>query len=100
MTKATIKQILQELGAKNKDEALKEIIKLKLGYQPWRDRRGEILSKSFITDAERQELKELEAKMMPLGWRAPFEHSHEDVRVMELIRDVAKLIKEKNDTAQ
>jgi hypothetical protein len=63
----TIKDILQELGVTNKDDALEEIIKLKLGYQPWRDRRGELLSKPTLTDTDKQELKEVEAKLMPLG---------------------------------
>ena len=88
----TIKDILQELGVTNKDDALEEIIKLKLGYQPWRDRRGELLSKPILTEADRQELEEVEAKLIPLGWRASLGRSHSDVQAMEIIRKAAKLL--------
>jgi hypothetical protein len=90
----TIKDILQELGVTNLDEALQEIIKLKLGYQPWRDRRGELLSKSVLTDADRQELADIETKLMPIGWRAGLGRSHDDVQMMEIIRKAAKLLEE------
>ena len=93
MSKITLKQIYAELGVTNKNDALEAILTLKLGYQPWRDRRGELLSKPSLTDAERQELKEVEDKLMPLGWRASFGHSHEDIQAMEIIRKAANLIK-------
>ena len=92
MNQVTIEQIFQELGVSNLDDALSEIIKLKLGYQPWRDRRTELLTKPTLTDADRQELKEVEAKLMPLGWRASFGHSHDNVQAMEIIRKAAKLL--------
>lgn len=39
--------------------------------------------------------KELEAKLMPVGWRATLGRSHEDVQAMEIIRKAAKLIEAK-----
>lgn len=89
-----IDQILKELNATNLDEALEQIVKLKLGYQPWRDRRGELLSKLELTEEDKRELKEVEAKLKPLGWSTSFGRSHDDVQAMEIIKKAAKLIKE------
>jgi hypothetical protein len=84
--------VLQELGVNNLDETLEEIIKLRLGYQPWRDRRTELLTQPVLTDADRQELADIESKLMPVGWRATLGRSHGDVQAMEIIRKAAKLI--------
>lgn len=92
MTNTTLADLLAELNASNLDEALASAIKLKLGYQPWRDRRTELLTQRTLSDAERQELKEIEAKLMPVGWRASLCHSHEDVQAMEIIRKAAKIL--------
>ena len=97
MNQVTIEQILQELNVTTLGDALNAIIKLKLGYQPWRDRRTELLTKPTLTDADWQELKEVEAKLMPLGWRASFGHSHDDVQAMEIIRKTAKLLEVQNE---
>jgi hypothetical protein len=88
----TMTKVFQELGVTNLDDALSEIIKLKLGYQPWRDRRTDLLSKPVLTDTDRQELADIEAKLMPIGWRAGLGRSHEDIRAAEIIRAAAKLM--------
>ena len=98
MNQVTIEQILQELNVTTLDDALNAIIKLKLGCQPWRDRRTELLTKPTLTDADRQELKEVEAKLVPIGWRASFGHSHEDTQAMEVIRKAAKLLEAQNES--
>jgi hypothetical protein len=92
LTVPTIGGILQELSVNNLDEALEEIIKLKLGYQPWRDRHTELLTQPVLTDADRQELADIESKLMPIGWRATLGRSHGDVQAMEIIRKAAKLL--------
>ena len=97
MNQVTIEQILQELNVTTLDDALNAIIKLKLGYQPWRDRRGELLSQPTLSDAEKHELKDIEAKLMPIGWRASFGRSHEDAQAMKIIRKTAKLLEAQNE---
>ncbi len=56
--------------------------------EPWLKRRQEILTKAKITQSERAELKELEAKIGTL----PTAETSEDIRAMDILRRAAKLL--------
>jgi len=56
--------------------------------EPWLKRRKEILTKPHLTEADKAELKKLEAKIGTL----PTAETPEDIKAMDIIRRAAKLL--------
>jgi len=56
--------------------------------EPWLKRRKEILTKPHLTEADKAELKKLEAKIGTL----PTAETPEDIRAMDILRRAAKLL--------
>lgn len=60
-------------------------------YEEWMKERREILGKAHLTDADKNRLEELKLKMVNI----PTAESPEDIEAMDIIRNVAKLLKDK-----